>query len=112
MMLEPEVNESPISTNRNSSLDQSTISAPSRERCIEQVAAAPRKSSTKSRLETASSEFCATELKPSSSAIDALLVSQFTPASAPAPSCSAPVDRRQNAKRSRSRLNIQKYASR
>ena len=37
--------------------DHSTISAPSRDRCVAQVAAADRKSSTKSRLETASIEF-------------------------------------------------------
>ena len=46
--------------------DHSTISAPSRERWVAQVAAADRKSSTKSRFETASIEFGATPAKPSS----------------------------------------------
>jgi hypothetical protein len=42
MMLEPEANASEGSQKRNSSLDQSTISAPSCERCVAQVAAALR----------------------------------------------------------------------
>ena len=42
MMLEPEVNESESSRKPNSSLDHSTISAPSRDRCVAQVAAALR----------------------------------------------------------------------
>src|SRR6185503_14949609 len=56
MMLEPEEKSSATSQNENSSLDQRTISAPRRERCIAQIAAAERWSSTKSRLETASIE--------------------------------------------------------
>ena len=73
--------------------DHSTISAPSRERCVAQVAAAARKSSTKSRLETASIEFGATrgeaELARRRSPRS---VAKFTPASAPAPSGSSRVD--------------------
>ena len=57
MIEEPDAHASATSQKPNSSLDHSTISAPSRERCVAQVAAADRKSSTKSRLETASIEF-------------------------------------------------------
>jgi hypothetical protein len=42
MMLEPEAKESGSSTNPNSWVDQSTISPPSRERCMAQIAAAER----------------------------------------------------------------------
>src|SRR5918993_5310811 len=68
MIEEPEAQASETWQKPNSSEDQSTISAPSRERCVAHVAAADRKSSTKSRLETASIELGATEAKPSSRA--------------------------------------------
>ena len=42
MMLEPEENESGSSQKPNSWLDQRTISAPRRERCIAQIEAAER----------------------------------------------------------------------
>ena len=42
MMLEPEAKESGSSQKPNSWLDQSTISPPSRERCIAQIEAAER----------------------------------------------------------------------
>ena len=42
MMLEPEEKSSASSQKPNSSLDQITISAPSRERCVAQIAAAER----------------------------------------------------------------------
>ena len=85
----------------NSSEDHSTISAPSRDRCVAQVAAALRKSSTKSRLETASIEFGTTPAKPSSDATSRRSVGKFTPASAPAPSGSSVVEPSTASKRSR-----------
>ena len=53
----PLVQASDRTTKPNSSLDHRTSSAPRRERCVAQVAAAERKSRTKSRFETASIEF-------------------------------------------------------
>ena len=90
MIEEPDAHASDTSQKPNSSRDHRTISAPSRERCVAQVAAAARKSSTKSRLETASIEF-------GDDAGEAELArrpargrsSKFTPASAPAPSGSS-----------------------
>src|SRR4051794_4063042 len=96
------------SQNPNSSEDHSTSSAPSRERWVAQVAAALRKSSTKSRLETASIEFGTTPAKPSSEATSRRSVGKFTPASAPAPSGSSDVPPRTTSKRRASRRNIQK----
>ena len=75
---------------------------------MEQIAAAETKSSTKSRFETASSEFSLTDANPSSSATDWRLVLQLTPASAPAPSGSSDASSRQWPNRLRSRLSIQK----
>jgi hypothetical protein len=91
MIEEPDAQASDTSQNPNSSLDQSTISAPRRERWVAHVAAAARKSSTKSRLETASIEFSATPVNPSSAATARRSVSKFTPASAPAPKGRRPV---------------------
>src|SRR3954468_22986013 len=108
MIDEPDAHSSATSQNANSWLDQSTISAPSRDRCVAQVAAADRKSSTKSRLETASIEFGATDAKPSSRARNARSVPKFTPASAPAPSGRSLVDPSTDSKRRASRRNIQK----
>ena len=108
MIEEPEAKLSSTSQNPNSSLDHSTISAPSRDRCVAQVAAAPSMSSTKSRLETASSEFCETDSKPSSRATARRSMGKFTPARAPAPSGSDPAAASTNRKRSTSRANIQK----
>src|SRR4051812_2835600 len=112
MIEEPEAQASETSAKPNSSEDHSTSSEPSRERWVAQVAAAARKSSTKSRLETASTEFGATAAKPSSRATSPRSVGKLTPASAPAPSGSSDVDPRTNSKRRASRRNIQKYARR
>ena len=60
MIDEPLVHASGSTTKPNSTVDQSTSSEPSRDRWVRQVDAAPRKSRTKSRLETASIEFGAT----------------------------------------------------
>src|SRR5215207_4358857 len=112
MIDEPDAQASETSQKPNSSEDHSTSSAPRRERCVAHVAAAERKSSTKSRLETASIEFGATAEKPSSRATSWRSVAKFTPASAPAPSGSSLVEPSTNSKRRASRRNIQKYASR
>ena len=66
MIDEPELHASGSSQKPNSALDHSTSSDPSRDRCVAQVAAALRKSRTKSRPETASIEFATTSEKPSS----------------------------------------------
>src|SRR3954469_21974282 len=108
MIEDEDAQSSRTSQKPNSSLDQSTISAPSRDRWVAQVEAAARKSSTKSRLETASIEFGATEAKPSSRARNERSVSKFTPASAPAPSGRSVVEPSTNSKRRASRRNIQK----
>src|SRR5215217_7178227 len=108
MIEEPEAHASETSQKPNSSLDHSTSSAPSRDRCVAQVDAAARKSSTKSRLETASIEFGATAAKPSSPANRRRSVAKLTPASAPAPSGSSVVEPSTNSKRRASRRNIQK----
>src|SRR3954453_9835865 len=108
MIDEPEAHASLTSQNPNSSEDQSTISAPSRERWVAQVAAALRKSSTKSRFETASIEFGTPPAKPSSEATSRRSVGKFTPASAPAPSGSSDVASSTSSKRRASRRNIQK----
>src|SRR3954471_12294473 len=112
MIDEPEAHASLTSQNPNSSEDHSTISAPRRDRCVAQVAAAERKSSTKSRLETASIEFGTTPANPSSEATSRRSVGKFTPASAPAPKGSSEVAPSTTSKRRASRRNIQKYASR
>ena len=70
----------------NSSLDQSTISSPMRERCTWVSAAAKSASATKSRSETASSEFSNRCAKPSASATWSGSSGRLDPASAPAPS--------------------------
>src|SRR6266511_3780691 len=110
MIDEPEVKASATWQKPNSVLDHSTISAPRRERCVAQVAAAARKSSTKSRLETASIEFGATAENPSSRATNWRSVAKFTPASAPAPSGSSLVEPSTTSNRLSFRRNIQKYA--
>src|SRR3712207_9425137 len=83
MIEEPDAHASLTSAKPNSSEDHRTISAPRRERCVAHVAAAARKSRTKSRLETASIELGATPAKPSSRATRPRSVAQLTPASAP-----------------------------
>src|SRR3954466_8632748 len=108
MIDEPDAHASETSQKPNSSEDHSTSSAPRRERCVAQVAAAARKSSTKSRLETASIEFGATPANPSSRARKDRSVAKFTPASAPAPSGSSVVEPSTPSKRRASRRNIQK----
>src|SRR3954465_15156611 len=112
MIDDPEAHASETEQKPNSSLDHSTISAPSRDRCVAQVAAAERKSSTKSRLETASIELRATLEKPRSFASIPRSVAKFTPARAPAPSGRSVVDPSTNSKRRASRRNIQKEARR
>src|SRR3954462_6645006 len=99
MIEEPDAQASETSQNPNSSEDHSTISAPRRDRWVAQVAAAPRKSSTKSRLETASIEFGATPENPSSEATKPRSVAKLTPARAPAPSGSSVVEPRTASKR-------------
>src|ERR1700709_231455 len=112
MIEELDAHASDTSQTPNSSERQSTIAAPRRERCVAQVAAAARKSRTKSRLETASIEFGTTPANPSSDATRRRSVGKFTPARAPAPKGSSVVEPRTAAKRAASRRNIQKYASR
>ena len=70
----------------NSSLDQSTISSPMRERCTCVSAAANSASATKSRSDTASSEFSNRWAKPRLSATWSGSSGRLEPASAPAPS--------------------------
>src|SRR3954467_15292871 len=70
MIEEPDAHASETSQKPNSSLDHSTISAPSRDRGVAQVDEAARWESTKSRLETASIEFAATPANPSSAATE------------------------------------------
>src|SRR2546423_14935445 len=94
MIDEPLVHASGSSTKPNSSEDHSTSSAPRRERCVAQVAAAPRKSSTKSRLETASIEFGATPEKPSSRDRNDRSVAKVTPAISAQPQCHSGVEPR------------------
>src|SRR3954464_12967976 len=108
MIEELEAHASETSQKPNSSDDQSTISAPRRERWVAQVAAAERKSSTKSRLETASIEFGATVARRGAGASSPRSVRRFTRASAPAPSGRSVVEPRTNSKRRASRRNIQK----
>src|SRR4051794_18586672 len=108
MIDEPEAHASDTSQKPNSCEDHRTISAPRRERWVAQVAAADRKSSTKSRLETASMEFGATPAKPSWPARKRRSVGKFTPASAPAPSGRSVVEPSTDSKRCSSRRNIQK----
>src|SRR3954454_20390264 len=112
MIEEPDDQASDSSQKPNSLADHRTSSAPNRDRCVAQVAAAPRESSTKSRLETASIEFSAGPAKLSDCATSERFVAKFTPASAPAPSGSFRVAASTARKRSRSRSSIQKYASR
>ena len=112
MIEDPEVHASGSSQNPNSSLDHSTSSPPSRDRCVAQVAEAARKSSAKSRLETASIEFSATDANLSSRATISRSVSKLTPARAPAPSGITAAAPDTAANRSRSRTSIHTYASR
>src|SRR4051794_29539192 len=108
MIEEPDAQASETSQKPNSSLDHSTISAPSRDRCVAHVDAAERKWRTKSRFETGSIEFRATLVKPRSFASIPRSVAKFTPAKAPAPSGRSVVDPSTNSKRRASRRNIQK----
>src|SRR3954453_18759842 len=108
MIEELDAQASLTSQKPNSSDDHSTISAPRRDRWVAQVAAALRKSSTKSRLETASIEFGTTPANPSSEATRRRSVAKFPPASAPAPSGSSDVASSTTSKRRASRRNIQK----
>jgi hypothetical protein len=111
MIEEPDAHASETSQKPNSSLDHSTISAPSRDRCVAQVAAADRKSSTKSRLETASIEFGA-PTRSRARGEQPRSVSKFTPASAPAPSGRLGGRAEHELEAARVARNIQKYASR
>jgi hypothetical protein len=108
MIEEPEAKASETSQKPNSSLDHRTISPPRRDRWVRQVAPAARKSSTESRLETASIEFSDTAENPSSRARASRSVGKLTPARAPAPSGSRSAPRNTSSKRARSRSNIQK----
>src|SRR5947209_3032999 len=108
MIEDPDENASESSQKPNSSEAQSTISPPNRDRWVAQVAAADRRSRTKSRLETASIELGDTEAKPSSAATARRSVAKFTPASAPEPSGSRSAWVAAKRRRSRSRSSIQK----
>src|SRR6478609_1054786 len=108
MIDDEEAQSSRTSAKPNSSEDHRTISAPSRDRWVAHVAAAERKSSTKSRLETPSIEFGTTPAKPSSEATRRRSVGKFTPARAPDPRGSSAVEPMTSSKRAASRRNIQK----
>ena len=83
---EPVAYASASRMNPNSSVDHSTISSPMRERWICVIVATNSASATKSRSETASSEFWNRRAKPSSFATKFGSSGKLEPASAPAPS--------------------------
>ena len=75
---------------------------------LAQIDAAPRYSSTKSRLATASIEFGAGQSKPRRSEVARRSSTQLLPASAPEPSATRPAPARAAATRPASRSSIQK----
>ena len=83
-----------------------TISSASRDRFVAQIEAAASVSSTKSREETASSEFAIGRSKSSSAAVMALSMGNDVPASAAAPSGDSFSRFLASAKRPRSRASI------
>ena len=86
MIEEPVVNLSDSFTSAVSGEVQITISSASRDRCTAVIEAAASVSMTKSRSETASSEFAAGRAKPSAFAVMSRSRSNEVPASAAAPS--------------------------
>ncbi len=106
MIDEPDVNLSESLTKLNCADDQMTISSAKRERCTAVRLAAASASTTKSRSETASSEFAAGRSKPSAFAVMSRSIGNDVPASAAAPSGSSLRRVRASAKRPRSRASI------
>ena len=86
MIEEPVVNLSDSFTRPTSGEVQITISSAKRDRCTAAIAAAASVSSTKSRSETASSEFAVGRSKPSAFAVMSRSIGNEVPASAAAPS--------------------------
>ena len=82
----PVVNASDSRMKRHGALHQITISSAKRDRCIAEIAAAPRNSSAKSRSDTASSELAVGRSKPSACAVIARSIGNDVPASAALPS--------------------------
>ena len=113
MIEEPDAHASETSQKPNSSLDHSTISAPRRDRCVAQVAAADEEVEDEvavgDRVDRVRDDRRRSRARGPPSARS---VWKFTPASAPAPSGSSSVAPSTNSKRRASRRNIQKYASR
>ncbi len=106
MIEEPVVNLSDSLRKPTSGDVQITISSAKRDRCTEVMAAAASVSSTKSRSDTASSEFAAGRSKPSAFAVIARSIGNEVPASAAAPSGLSLPRLRASAKRPRSRAAI------
>ena len=106
MIEEPVVNLSDSLRKPTSGEVQITISSAKRDRCTEAIAAAASVSSTKSRSDTASSEFAAGRSKPSAFAVMARSIGNEVPASAAAPSGLSLPRLRASAKRPRSRAAI------
>ena len=106
MIDEPVVKRSDSSAKPASGDVQITISSAKRDRCMEVMAAAASASSTKSRSETASSEFAIGRSKPSAFAVMSRSIGKAVPASAAAPSGDSLRRRRASANRPRSRAAI------
>ena len=106
MIEEPVVNLSESFRNPTSGEHQSTISSAKRDRCTAVIAAAASASSTKSRSETASSEFAVGRSKPSAIAVIARSSGNDVPASAADPSGDSLSRLRASANRPRSRAAI------
>ena len=106
MIEEPVVNLSDSVTKPTSGEHHSTISSAKRDRCTAVIEAAASVSITKSRSDTASSEFAAGRSKPSAFAVIARSSRNEVPASAAAPSGFSFSRLRASAKRPRSRAAI------
>ncbi len=106
MIEEPVVKRSESETRPTRGEHQITISSAKRDRCTAVIAAADNVSSTKSRSETASSEFAIGRSKPSASAVMSRSTGNAVPASAAAPSGDSFSRLRASAKRPRSRAAI------
>ena len=106
MIEEPVVKRSESETRPTSGEHQITISSAKRDRCTAVIAAADNVSSTKSRSETASSEFAIGRSKPSAFAVMSRSTGNAVPASAAAPSGDWFARLRASANRPRSRAAI------
>ncbi len=106
MMDEPVVKRSLNRINPKPALNQMTISSASRDRFVAQIEAAASVSSTKSRDETASSEFAIGLSKPSAAAVMARSMGKDVPAKAAAPRGDSFTRFLASAKRPRSRASI------